>query len=228
MSIYGNMDSKLNIIPLRKDIHHCFDSRWFAIVPKIVKVENTTPSTRYVTHIISRDGAELWPTNHNVLVETHKISSKFLFARFAWAILFRVKPFVTNGKPRHVIRVYNSEGGVQYTAERCTGDMLSSLYGGGGSLTATPKKRRSGIGSAANDEENLVEESSSEDSDMSMETDSVWDLTDARKCRVRRRRQESSDETVPDTKPYLEPGVEAALREAVFSGMMDQDNKVEN
>jgi hypothetical protein len=101
--------------------------------------------------------------------------------------------------------------------------MLSSLYGGGGSQAATPKKRRSGIGSTANDEENLVEESSSEDSDMSMETDSVWDLTDARKWRGRRRRQESSDETVADTKTYLAPGIEADLREALRSGMLDQD-----
>ena len=106
------MDGKLNIIPLRKDIHHYFDNRWFVIMPKIVKVETTTPSTRYVIHIISQDGAELWPTNHNTLVETHKISSEFLFAHFAWVILFQVKTFVTNRKPCHVIRVHNSEGGV--------------------------------------------------------------------------------------------------------------------
>jgi hypothetical protein len=100
---------------------------------------------------------------------------------------------------------------VQYKEEFCTGDMLSSQYSSGGSQAATPKKRRSGIGSTINDEENFVEESSNEDSDMSIETDSVWDLTDARKWRGRQKRQESSDETVPDTKPYLAPGVEADL-----------------
>jgi hypothetical protein len=221
MSGYREMDGKLNIIPLREDIHHYFDNRWFVIMLKIVKVKTTTPLTRYVNHIISQDRAELWPTNHNTLVETHKISSKFLFARFAWAILFWVKTFVTNRKLHHVIRVHNSEGGVQYKTEFCTKDMLGSLYSSGGSLGATPKKRRSEIGSTAKDEENLIEESSSEDSNMSMGTDSVWDLTDARKLRRRWRRQESSDETVPDTKPYLAPGVETDLREALRSGMSE-------
>ncbi len=229
MSRYGaglsDIDNQENILPLRKDIHHCFDNRWFVIVPKIARVEtgSATPFIQYVTHIISRDAAGLWPLYHNTLVESlYNSPSAYLFARFAWAILFRVKLFVIKGCPRHVIRIHNDEEGkIEYKAEHCTGKMLSSEYGGGGSQAATPKKRRSGLGSTANEEENLIE-SSSEDSDISMdETDGLWDTMDDWKGRGRNRRQESSDETVPDTKVHLALDVEADLREALRKGMSE-------
>jgi hypothetical protein len=230
MSRYGedlsDIDNQANIFPLRKDIHHCFDNRWFVIVPKIVKVEtgSATPSIQYVTHIISRNAAEFWPTYHNTLVESlHNSSRAYLFARFAWAVLFRVKLFVIKGHPRYVIRIHkDEEGKIEYRAEHCSGKMLSSEYGGGGPQAATPKKRKSGPGSIANDEENPVE-SSSEDSDISIDkTDDLWDMMDDWKGRGRRKRQESSDETVPDTKVHLASDVEAGLREALCKGMSEQ------
>jgi hypothetical protein len=229
MSRYGaglaDIDNQANILPLRKDIHHCFDIRWFVIVPKMAKVEtrSMTPSIKYVTHIISPDAAELWPTHHNTLIESlHNLSHAYLFAHFAWAILFRVKLFVIKGCPRYVSRIYKDEKGkIEYKAEHCTGKMLSSEYGGGGSQAATPKKRKSGLGSTANDEENLTE-SSGEDSDISMdETDGLWDMMDDWKGRGRNRRQESSDETVPDTEVHLASDVEADLREALRKGMSE-------
>lgn len=230
MSRYGmglsDIDNQANILPLRKDIHHCFDDRWFVIAPKIAKVEteSTTPSIRYVTHITSRGAAELWPTYHNTLVESFysSRSGAYLFARFAWAILIRVKLFVINGRPRHVIRIHkDEEGKIEYKGEYCTGEMLSSEYGGGGSQAATPKTRKSGPDSIANDEENPVE-SSSEDSDISMdETDGLWDIMDDWKGRGRRRRHESSGETVPDTKVHLASDVEAELRVVLRKGMSD-------
>ncbi len=60
----SDINDQANILPLRKDIHYYFDNRWFVIVPKIVTIatENTTPSLKYVTHIISQEAAELWPT----------------------------------------------------------------------------------------------------------------------------------------------------------------------
>ncbi|KAF4637201.1 hypothetical protein G7Y89_g883 [Cudoniella acicularis] len=176
MSRYGvglpDIDNRVNILPLRKDIHHCFDNRWFVIVPKIVKVEteSATPSIQYITHIISREAARIWPIYHNILVKSlHNSSSAYLFARFAWAILFRVKYFIINGRPRYVIQIYkDKEGEIEYKAEHLTGMMLSSKYGGGGSQAATPKKRKFEPGSVANDEENPIE-SSGEDSDTSIE-----------------------------------------------------------
>jgi hypothetical protein len=195
MSRYGvdlpDIDNRANILPLRKDIHHCFDNRWFVIVPKIAKVENgsVAPSIQYVTHIITRSATGLWPMYQNTLVESLHVGSRaYLFARFAWAILLRVKLFVINGCPRYIIRIHKDiEGGVKYEAEHCTGKMLSAEYGGGGSQAATPKKRKSEPGSTANDEENPVE-SSGEDSDISIEeTDGLWDVMDDWKGRGRQK-----------------------------------------
>ncbi|KAF4624778.1 hypothetical protein G7Y89_g13391 [Cudoniella acicularis] len=184
MSRYGvglsDIDNTVNILPLRKDIHYCFDNRWFVIVPEITKIEtrSATPSIQYITHIISRDAAGIWPIYHNTLVESlHNSSCAYLFARFAWAILFRVKSFVIKGCPRYVIRIHkDEEGNIEYKAEHCTGMMLSSKYSGGGSQAAIPKKRK--LGSVANDEENPIE-SSGEDSDISIEEmDGLWDVMD--------------------------------------------------
>jgi hypothetical protein len=215
----GDIDNKANILPLRKDIHYCFDNRWFLIVPKIGKVETQPASSpQYVTHIISSSAAELWPIYHNTLVESlHPKSRDYLFARFAWAVLFRVKGFVVAGLPRYVIRLYRDENGkIEYKAERCTGRVLRIEYGGGGSQTATPLKRKCGLGSRV-DEENLAE--SSEDSDISMEEpDILWDVADDWRGSRRRREQMSSDETAPN----LEPDVEKDLRKVLRDGMLEQ------
>jgi HNH endonuclease len=234
MSRYGmglsDIDNRRNILLLRKDIHHCFDNRWFVIVPKIATVEtgSATPSIRYVVHIISQDAVGFWPIYHNTLVgslcNNHRA---YLFARFAWAIFFRVKLFVIKGRPRYIIRIHkDEEGEIEYKVEHCPGKMLSSEYGGGGSQAATPKKRKSGPDSIANDEENPIE-SSSEDSDISIdEMDGLWDMMDDWKGRGRKRRQESSDETVPDTKVHLASDVEADLREALRKGMLEQEVEI--
>lgn len=228
MSRYGvgvaDIDNGANILPLKQDIHHCFDDRWFVIVPKTIKVEtgSATPSTQYITHIISRGAAELWPTYHNTLVQSlHYSSREYLFARFAWAILFRAKLFVIDGYPRHVIRIHKEEeGNIEYKAEYCPGKLLSSKYSGGRSQGATPKRKFGQ--SAADDEENPLE-SSSEGSHFSMEeTDSLWDKMDDWKETGRQRRQESSDETAPDTMVHLASDVEVELREALHKGMLEQ------
>ena len=98
MQRYGSglldIDNLANILPLKKDMHHCFDNRWFVIVPNIVEVEGISATTspqplpQYVTHIISSDANELWPTCHNILVQSLNGRSRaYLFAHFAWAIL---------------------------------------------------------------------------------------------------------------------------------------------
>jgi len=55
----GDINNAANLLPLRSEIHNCFDNRWFAIVPKITETGVTTPSPKYVTHILSGDAAEL-------------------------------------------------------------------------------------------------------------------------------------------------------------------------
>ncbi|KAK4155532.1 hypothetical protein C8A00DRAFT_13439 [Chaetomidium leptoderma] len=229
MRLYGvgglpDIDNGANILPLRKDIHYSFDARWFVIVPRIVTTNSSlTPSLQYVTHIISRDAAELWPAYHLALVESLRTDSRaYLFARFAWAILFQVKLFVIAGRSRHVIRVSRDEAGdVKYETESCTGTELENAYGGGGSKAATPlipRKRRSGQGSTAKDEASFTELSGDSDTDME-NTDSLWDITSNWRERGGHGRQESSEETAPDTKVHLAPEVEADLRAALRKGV---------
>jgi hypothetical protein len=100
--ILGDINNSANILPLRADILHCSDDRWFVIVPKLV----TPPSHQYVTHLISQEAAELWPAWHNTLVQNIPINSTpYLFAHFAWAVLLRAKPFIIMGISRNMVRL---------------------------------------------------------------------------------------------------------------------------
>jgi hypothetical protein len=219
---FPNIDNQANILPLRKDIRHCFDRRWFVIVPKIYRTETetrTAPSSQYVTHIISREAKELWPVYHNVIVETQPDHSRaYLFAHFAWAILSGVKFFVIQGDPRLVIRLHKDENGkIEYKAENCTGKVLQSQYGGGGSLVASPSKRKSGQRSVA-DNEGYSSELSEDSDDGAGDPDRVWDMGDRWGGAERRREQRSTDETAPD----LEPDVQMKLEEALHRVMSEQ------
>ncbi|KAK3363953.1 hypothetical protein B0T25DRAFT_56175 [Lasiosphaeria hispida] len=224
MEAYGvgmpDIDNKANILPLRKDIYWAFDARWFVIVPRMVTTDSSVPAApQYVTHIISRAAAELWPAYHLTIAESIQDECRaYLFARFAWAILFRVKLFVTAGETRNVIRIVRISGTRSYKTERCSGAELESAYGGGGSKTAAPlkqnpRKRRS---AQASDQGDLSDTSG--DSDAAEDWEEEWG-------RDRRdRRQASSDETAPDAMPaqplseakvHREPALEAELRAAL-------------
>ncbi|KAK4246086.1 hypothetical protein C7999DRAFT_42400 [Corynascus novoguineensis] len=231
MKKYGvdpsDIDNRANILPLRKNIHYSFDARWFVIIPRIVTTNSSLqPSPQYVTHIISPNAAELWPTYHTTLVGSlYTKSYAYLFARFAWAILHRIKLFVIAGRRRHVIRISRDEAGnIEYKTEYCTGTELENLYGSGGSKAATPlypRKRKSGRGSTAHDEVIFAE--SSGDSDIDMEdTDSLWEVMSNSSERGSNRRQESSEETAPGTKVQLAPDIEADLRAALRKSMLQQ------
>lgn len=162
-----------NILPLKVDIHRCFDKRWFAIVPKVSGTAGPY-SPQYATHVLVRAAAELWPTHHNTLVQyLHPEARPYLFARFAWAVLLQVKSFIIAGPERHVFRIQTSDAdkmGCAYKNERVSGSKLKASYGGGGSKRATPVNKSSGAGSMADDDGNRVE-SSSEDDDIRMEGD---------------------------------------------------------
>ncbi|KAL7967090.1 hypothetical protein HDV63DRAFT_383706 [Trichoderma sp. SZMC 28014] len=142
MSSDRNINNSGNIIPLRKDLHKCFDDRWFVIIPK-----PTSSGTRYVTHVLSLHAAEIWPDYHNIELRClmQPYGRNFLFARFAWAIIQQVKGFVTNGVQRKVARIITKQSGqVEYLVSDVGGPLLQHLYGGGGSRSATPMKRKFG------------------------------------------------------------------------------------
>ena len=205
MWTYGESDlsdinSMTNRVFLRPDMRRCFDKRWFAIVPKASVTEGGGQSFQYVTHILSEYAAELWPEYHNILVQhVDQKSHPYLLARFAWAILLNVKPFVTQAVSRYVIRLQtDSSGKVQRKAELVTGLALQGSYGGGGTKAATPKRRKPATATPAEDD-SLSTDSSSDDSDAD------WGDRGNRK-----RRPMSSEETAPDVE---------ALRQSLLEGL---------
>ncbi|EDN08328.1 predicted protein [Histoplasma mississippiense (nom. inval.)] len=124
-------------------------------------------------------------------------SRPYLFARFAWAILLSVKPFVTNGEPLNVIRLEVSTGVEEtqkvWKAGFLSGAQLKANYSGGGSKSATSKKRKSEFSTLEEEDEDLAE--SSDDSDIGKESD-IWDdVMDEWEARGQRRRQQTSSET---------------------------------
>ena len=178
---YGaSIDDSLNMVHLRYDLHRCFDNRWFAIIPKFAgtvaqSAENTThilapEAAEYTTHILAREAAELWPTYHDTIVDYLPSSCHpYLFARFAWAVIMRVKHFIVQGTTRQVIRVHNGDGTQEYRSEKITGAQLKLDYGGGRSKNATPKK--TSVAHSVQDEVGHVQSSSSDDSNVNMDSD---------------------------------------------------------
>ena len=91
MNRYGadplsGIDDFANLLGLRADLHTIFDARMFTIVPR---------NARLATYILADGAADYWPAYHNVPVQhVHIRSAAHLFARFAWAVLLKIKPFI--------------------------------------------------------------------------------------------------------------------------------------
>jgi hypothetical protein len=205
---YGDIDNPANMLGLTTHIHRTFDSRWLTIAPKVSSVSSTP---HYVSHILSTAAAELWPTFQNKLVQyIHPSSRPYLFARFAWSILLSVKPFITVGVARHVLRVHVEGESIKHRTEFVSGPQLVAYYGGGGSKGATPKKRRSGTGSFADNDESSME-SPGEDNDIMAE----WHDRDEKK-----KFQMSSEETAVGEED--EANLVGELKERLLQSMPSQ------
>jgi hypothetical protein len=141
MGRYANDDleglgGSQNLVPLRADIHVCFDSRHFTMVPKPSDAAGAG-DWAYVAHSLSND--EFTALYHNIpLLYLEGISPEYLFARFAWSILIRIKRFIVAGPSRQVIQSINFE----YRARLLDGPELVRSYRPGGSRTASRKRRR--------------------------------------------------------------------------------------
>jgi len=215
-AILNDINNLINIAPLKADLHKCFDDRWFAIVPKVIET-TTSHSPQYVTHILRMQAAELWPAYHNITIQhLDKMARPYLFARFAWAILLQVKPFITSGFSRYVIRISTSdEDKIEYKQEHLSGLQLQNYYGGGGSQAATPLKRKTG---SVADEDDPVG-SSSEDSDVDMDND--WDdmTSEWQQQGKETRKQKSSETTVEeDNRERLLAELKTHLEEVLPGG----------
>ncbi len=211
-----DIDDQYNILPLRVDIHKYFDKRLFVIVPK-----PTSSGLQYTTHVLSNVAAEIWPEHHNILVNSlDPAAQPFLFARFAWAIIFSVKAFITAGTPRHVVRLHTSsdpqKGEIfrQYKSERLSGPELYKAYGGGGAKTAGPAPKGSKRSRIEGVDDDSDHDSSDFDSDIVM--GAAWDYMQEWDARSRRRLQLTSETTAPalenkDPSPEMTSGITTAM-----------------
>ncbi|KAM0471813.1 hypothetical protein ACHAPX_009206 [Trichoderma viride] len=142
-------------------------------------------------------------------------SQTFLFARFAWAIIQGVKPFLTAGIQRRIVQVDVTETGeINQKESNMEGSKLQESYAGGGSKSATPLKRKAARASEKDDSEEL----SSDDSNM--DADFFWEFEVGRSGK---RRMHSSDDTVPDMVPPLPEGVQEEL-EASAAAVVNSQN----
>jgi len=200
-SDFGDINNATNLLPLRTDIHRCFDNRWFIIVPKSETGVAVPHSFRYVTQILSEEASdsELWPASHGVLVQNlHSGCGPYLFARFAWAVLLRVKRFVTSGLPIRVVRIHavGKTSQLDRKVETLSDIELMSLYGGGGSKSATPMTpKRKQTSSAADEDDDFMESSYGSDIGMDGSSDRFWNLVDDWEQRGKRRKFLASSET---------------------------------
>ncbi|KAL2755981.1 hypothetical protein ACRALDRAFT_210879 [Sodiomyces alcalophilus JCM 7366] len=201
MDLYGygltGINDEANLLPMKSDIHVCFDKRWFVIVPKTASTISSEP--QYVTHIISPEAEEFSPIYQDTIVRPRTRSKHFLFVRFAWAILLRAKPFLLRDEKRWVLQVsgVDEDGKLQHVREEMSGQRLQQIYGGGGSCSATPMKRSRDT-SLVMDEDDVGVLSDLPDE----EPDPVWDFV-GMSHNNNRRQQNSSEETGVDIGPVV-------------------------
>ena len=132
------VDQNCNIMSLRADLHALFDRKMFAFVPLRTA---STQSYSFVAHILDNEASGYYDTIQNYTVQqpfSDPMAARFLYARFAWSIIFRSKPFLTTEVAR-VVSVWDPVDGT--TVKEMSGAVLLQAYGGGGMRDATPLKR---------------------------------------------------------------------------------------
>lgn len=137
-TVFPKINMPPNLLPLDLSVHKTFDQWQFIIFPKTFKTESAgsgseagtsvgaRPPLPFVTHILHRNSAEFWPMRHNFVVHSlHQDAGPYLFARFAWAILFGVKDFLLYQQDRHIIlRVAGTHNISQYQKTWLSGEEI--------------------------------------------------------------------------------------------------------
>ena len=117
-----------NCVLLRSDLHKTFDDRIWVFYPK----ERDT----FVAHFLQTapDQAALY---HNVATHSLQCEPRFLYARFAWAILPSLGGYLSGSKPRRV-KIWN-ETDADWKEEVLHGEKLRERVSG--SRSRSPRKR---------------------------------------------------------------------------------------
>jgi hypothetical protein len=152
MACITNIDDPRNIVILRADLHKEFDNRQWTIAPKpghaISALPGQDPTFEYAVHVIGSApcASELRDIYHNVTLQNCRyIPRQCVLARFAWSVLYLIKPFLLCSVSR-VVRILvldenDKDAPASYEAKKLTPNELDNRYGGGGSRSASPKKR---------------------------------------------------------------------------------------
>ena len=123
-----------NLMLLRTDIHRSFDAeKMFVFCPK----KPQPRASNMVVHLTSYSEEYSWLYQNTIAYSLDPISREYLFARFAWAILPRVEPFLLRNVERLLVPAL--KGQQLFTPDECKSFTVAR---GKRSGTGSPKKRQ--------------------------------------------------------------------------------------
>ncbi|KAH8679276.1 hypothetical protein BGZ61DRAFT_310947, partial [Ilyonectria robusta] len=205
MHRYGSgrydIDDLSNIVTLRSDVRICFDRRVFAFVPKPYEHQ----VKEFVVHILDPRHTDFVTSYQNRTVYlSEMVSPEYLFARFAWAIIHLVKPFIVGGVDRRIAmysraKTGSDDGGgkglPKAKIELLEDASLMALYGGGGSRSASPRKREASSPKDECEFDEYEEKSAKEASDDDWYAEHLELVLDRESPRGRKRQRASNSLT---------------------------------
>ena len=130
------VDTPVNLIRLRADVHHLWDQRDFSIVPRLSRDEQLT----WAACVMTQD-PELLELYHNVEVQSLAgLPSEFLLTRFAWDIFPTLLAFLQSSQPRVLaVRLPNGEAEIKrHDPHECR----KFAEGQGPGRSSSPSKRQ--------------------------------------------------------------------------------------
>lgn len=137
-------DCPSNQILLDCSLHTAMDKRLWAFTPRHQRFAVQTISLpESLTHDALSEFVHEYHGRYLRPEAMRGTEVEYLFARFAWAVLYLVKEFILLARPKITLARYRVwEDGATRVKEQ---DMLAKdvdlLYGGGGTRSATPRKR---------------------------------------------------------------------------------------
>ncbi|KAH6634763.1 hypothetical protein B0J18DRAFT_30163 [Chaetomium sp. MPI-SDFR-AT-0129] len=125
------INDERNLILLRRDLHHLFDTRRFTFVAKSIFAQPLlppaahAPTAQLALHVMLPSGSDQLPgLYHNRTLQdpVRDVAVEFLFARFAWTLFTDENMPFFNGFVKHAVLLYNlSEGRVGEETLRSAG-----------------------------------------------------------------------------------------------------------
>lgn len=205
-----------NILVLRKDLHHLFDSRRFTFVPKRFRACASEPA-ELVTHVLLPSGSpEFVGLYHNRSPQLIRgISVECLFARFAWSLFTDEHiPFLQSDL-KYTVRLWDKANGEAETQTLRGLDVRSSAQvfdsTRSQSRSVSPKKRSLLIqdGGRADDSDGYLSDDGDSTGD-EHDRDS-WDESPRGRPRKRRWETLGHDAEVPSLSASLASTTQSSL-----------------